>query len=166
MDKFSVNAKLEIAIVDDETAILENLTDLLQDEGIYVVRCFASPEEAFESLRDNPPDLLITDISMPNMGGLELISALRQIVPDLPAVVLSGYLDLANVTQALKLGVSDVIEKPYRDYELLEVAALGAAVGRARKRVTSLLKASREVEAKDALSELYRAQKLLLARVF
>jgi len=158
--------RFRVAIVDDEIDILDNLKTLLEEEGLYETECFSEPSVAFESLKLNPPDVLITDISMPGMGGLELLGALRERVPDLPVIVVSGYLDLPNVTKALRLGATDVVEKPFREEKLLEILALAARVGQARRQVVDILRLTQTDDSNKVLSELQIAQKLLMTRVF
>ncbi|MEO5666580.1 MAG: response regulator [Bdellovibrionota bacterium] len=157
--------KLEIAVIDDEVDILANLRELFESEG-YLVRCFSDPEIAFSELSRDPPDLLVTDIAMPGLGGLELLAALRNLVPDMPAVILSGYVDLGNVLKALRLGVTDVVEKPYNEDVLMETVALAASVGRSRRKITRILHDSSHEDARQVFSELQRAQKLLATRIF
>lgn len=163
MSSFEFKQIPKIAVVDDEVDVLDNLRDLLELEG-YQVRCYSDPHLAFEEVSRDVPDLLLTDIAMSGMNGLELLSALRNIVPDLPVLVLSGCFDLDNLTKAIRLSATDVITKPYNHEELLEAVALAVSVGRCRNRIAHLLSDSKLPESQDVMSELRRAQKLLAAR--
>jgi FixJ family two-component response regulator len=163
MDNFESKEKFKIAIVDDEPDVLENLKDLFESEG-YKIQCYSDPVLAFEAVKQDLPDLLLTDISMPRMSGLELLSALRNIVPDLPVIVLSGHVDIPNLTRSLRLSATDVITKPYQSEVLLDAVALAVSVGRCRKRIAQILSDSKLPESQDVLSELRRAQRLLAAR--
>jgi DNA-binding NtrC family response regulator len=163
MSRIDLKETLKIAVVDDEVDVLDNLKDLLELEG-YQVRCYSDPLLAFEEVSRDVPDLLLTDIAMSGMDGLELLSAMRNIVPDLPVLVLSGYIDLNNLTKAIRLSATDVITKPYNNEELLEAVALAVSVGRCRKRIAQILGDSKLPESQDVMTELRRAQKLLAAR--
>lgn|GEM_PF-2638690 len=147
--------KFRIAVVDDELELLDNIICLLEENKEYQVVGFTDPVEALRRLRDEAPDLLITDISMPNMGGLDLLASLRVNVPDLPAIVLSAYVDVDSCLKALRLGVMDVIEKPYKNEELLDSVALGARVGRARAKIARVLRDPNSNENAKILDELY-----------
>ena len=158
--------KYSVAIVEDEVEILNILANLLEEEGAYTVTSFSDPREAYEKLKSNPPDVLLTDIAMPGMTGLELIAALREKIPDLPVVILSAYVDFKHVLKALRLGATDILEKPYKESRVLEVVAVAAELGRIRKKIIQLISATDEASSKEILSELVKTQALLSARSF
>lgn len=81
--------------------------------------------QAIKMLRDRAYDLLITDIRMPGMTGLELLSALRQEGNEIDAVVLTGFAEFEYAQQALKLGAIDYLLKPVHQHELIEIVAKG-----------------------------------------
>ncbi|MEG0779462.1 MAG: response regulator [Oscillospiraceae bacterium] len=113
---------MNIAIVDDEPKTRVGLEKLLSAQaGFSVCGVFENPLEALAFLRDNPADVLITDVRMPQLSGLELIRALRQTLPDLKIVILSGYREFSYAQQAIAMGVSHYLTKPTNPTELLEV---------------------------------------------
>ncbi len=158
--------KYTVAIVEDELDILDNLSSLLEEEGIYKVQAFSDPRQAYEALRVDHPDVLLTDISMPGMTGLELIAALREHVPDLPVVILSAFVDFKHVIKALRLGATDILEKPYRENQVLEIIAVAAELGKARKNVLALISKTDSAQSKEIMDALIKVQSLMSTRVF
>jgi two-component system nitrogen regulation response regulator NtrX len=100
-----------ILIVDDEVAILNSLSPILEDEG-YQVTVAKSGSEALKILAAEPPDLMLLDIWMPEMDGLETLKRAREQMPKLLVVVMSGHGSIETAVKAIKLGAYDYIEKP------------------------------------------------------
>ena len=119
--------KQRILIVDDEPQITRVLRRSLTTHG-YDVRSAADGESALETLGDWPPDLVITDLSMPNMNGLELCKRLRSF-SQIPIVVLSVRGEEQIKVEALDAGADDYVTKPFSMDELL--ARIRAALRRA-----------------------------------
>ena len=101
----------KILLVDDDQIIRDVLSALLEKGG-YSVVAVASGEVALEKAQKEFYDHIITDLSMPGMGGLELIENLNSLGVQTIITVISGHSELANVSQAFKLGASDFIAKP------------------------------------------------------
>ncbi|MBI1362836.1 MAG: response regulator [Proteobacteria bacterium] len=101
----------EILIVDDETDIRTSLSGLLEDEG-YTTRQAASGQEALDMVGEKQPDLVLLDIWMEGMDGLECLSRLKRRAPDLPVVMISGHGTIETAVQATLKGAYDFIEKP------------------------------------------------------
>lgn len=158
--------KYRLAIVEDEKELLSNLCALLEDEGEYELMPFSDPKEALKALKENPPDALLTDISMPGMTGLELTASLREAIPDLPVVVLSAFVDFNHILKALRLGATDVLEKPYDQDQLLSVVAAAVTLGQARKKVYDLIRESGSEVTDEILQTLRKTQSLLASRAF
>jgi DNA-binding NtrC family response regulator len=105
-------------IVDDDDSVREYLSVLLSGRG-YGVASAASGEEAVTLLSSSvPPAVLLVDMVMPGMGGLELLTHARKAHPGLPIVVLSTLGQIATVVEAVKRGASDYLTKPFDDEEL------------------------------------------------
>lgn len=100
-----------ILIVDDETNIRLSLEGVLQDEGFRPIFA-AGGEEALEKIREDNPDLVLLDIWMPGIDGLETLKRAREQWPDLLVVMMSGHGTIETAVKALKLGAYDFIEKP------------------------------------------------------
>ncbi|MBO0958760.1 response regulator transcription factor [Neobacillus sp. MM2021_6] len=110
-----------VLLADDETLITLGLQALLdwEDYGFEIVYTAESGEEALSFLKDHPVDLLITDILMGEMSGLELIKAAREIQPQMKSIVLTGYQEFGFIKQGLLLGIENYLVKPVDEEELL-----------------------------------------------
>ncbi|MCW5797899.1 MAG: sigma-54-dependent Fis family transcriptional regulator [Nitrospira sp.] len=100
-----------ILIVDDEVSILNSLSSILEDEG-YDVSVAKSGMEALRHCAINPPELMMLDIWMPEMDGLETLKRLRELVPSTQVMMMSGHGSIETAVKAIKLGAYDYIEKP------------------------------------------------------
>ena len=119
-----------ILIVDDEKGVRELLARALSG-GEYDIDVAPDGHTAIEQLRTVEYDLLITDLKMPGMDGLSVIRAARGVSPELPVIVITGYSTEASAIEAINLGVSGYITKPFRLPRILAAAqkALGEPVG-------------------------------------
>lgn len=117
-----------IVVIDDDAAIRDLLARYLRSQG-YDADTSEDGSAGLARCRRSPPDLVLCDLRMPGTDGLEVLSALREELPDLPVVVVSGTGELDDAIQALKLGASDYVTKPIED-----LAVLGHAIGRALER--------------------------------
>ena len=112
---------LKILIVDDETVVRRGImlgVDWGQ-LGCTVAGEAANGEEGLALAREHRPDLIITDIRMPKMDGIQMMTALREMGFSTHVIVLTAYSDFAYAQSALKLGADDYLLKPFRDQELL-----------------------------------------------
>ncbi len=100
-----------ILIVDDEKAIQTSLRGVLEDEG-YRVAAVGTGSEALGRLAEEVPDLVLLDIWMPGMDGLEVLAEIKRLRPDLAVVLISGHGTIETAVKATKLGAYDFIEKP------------------------------------------------------
>ncbi len=118
-----------ILVVDDEEMIRELCSHILQSEG-YMVAAAGSGREALAELAANPADLLITDIKMPGMDGLELFEHVRKINPDIVTIFITGHGTLDTAIESLMRGVEGFVLKPFTQEEL--ISAVDRAVTRSR----------------------------------
>ncbi len=114
---------LKVVIVDDEPYIAMGLGKIIpwNDEGFEVVHTAMNGKDALNYINENPVDVVITDIQMPEMNGLELLEAVSREKPDIKFVVLSGYSDFSYVQTALRLHCMDYLLKPIQKEELLSI---------------------------------------------
>jgi two-component system response regulator YesN len=106
---------VNILVVEDEPLALDDLLGMLQIfEGAHHITACASGAEALSCAEATPPDLIITDIRMPEIDGLELVRRLKARVPQLAAIVLSGYSEFEYARTSLRLGITDYLLKPVR----------------------------------------------------
>ncbi|HEX5646461.1 MAG TPA: sigma-54 dependent transcriptional regulator [Nitrospira sp.] len=100
-----------ILIVDDEEAIRTSLRSILEDEG-YQVAVASSGHDALKICGTDPPDLMMLDIWMPEMDGLETLRRVKEFVPATQVMMMSGHGSIETAVKAIKLGAYDYIEKP------------------------------------------------------
>jgi len=105
------NAKQHIFFVDDEPKVREVVSETLEELGSKV-SCFACAADCLEQLGYQRCDLLITDVKMPEMDGMELLAKARSLAPWLPILVITGYGDIPTAVTAIKAGAVDFTEKP------------------------------------------------------
>jgi len=121
---------LRIRIADDEELIRKSLVKLLSAEG-YEVDAVGSAAEVLESVRNDPPQILILDLRLPDGSGLELLPRLKSLEPDLKVVVITAFGDLPTAVQAMRQGATDFIKKPYEMHEMvLAIERLKAGIAR------------------------------------
>ena len=104
-------ANRHIFFVDDEPKVREVVGETLEQLGSKI-SCFANAPECLEQLVIQRCDLLITDMKMPGMNGIELLMEAKRIAPWLPVLVVTGYGDIPTAVNAVKAGAVDFIEKP------------------------------------------------------
>ncbi len=113
-----------ILLVDDEPDVLAFLQYLLEQKG-YDVDAVAGGSQALALSVDKAPALLITDLKMPNMDGIELFGRLREYHHDVPSIVLTAAGDPASAVRAMRAGAADYLTKP------IDIAALLVSIERA-----------------------------------
>lgn len=114
--------KPSVFVVDDEPQIATLLTRILEREG-YAVRSFGGAEQALDAIPADRPDLVVTDLMMPGMDGLELVRRAHAATPGIAAVLTTGYASIDNVVDALRSGVDDFVTKPFSVAEIRDVVA-------------------------------------------
>jgi len=102
----------DILIVDDDEVIRDTLKELLSEH--YVCKTAGTADDAFARLAEKPYDLVLTDISMPGISGLELLGRVLELYPKMPVIVVSGISDQEHVQGLIKLGAFDFLLKPFR----------------------------------------------------
>jgi len=107
-----------ILVVDDEINMLKLLKTLLTKEGYKVQTC-PSPTEALRVVREERFDLVITDLVMPVMGGLDLMKEVRINQPEIPFIVITAYGSIGSAVEAMREGAFDYITKPFRKEEII-----------------------------------------------
>lgn len=110
--------KLKILVVDDEAVILDSAQKILSREG-FVVRITNSAERALDILRADPPAVMLVDLKLPKLSGMELLNLTRREFPALAVILMTGYSTLENAVTALKNGAFDFLPKPFAFEELL-----------------------------------------------
>ncbi|MDQ2937965.1 MAG: response regulator [Acidobacteriota bacterium] len=106
-----------VLVVDDDETIRDALYEFLSEE--YVCHTAETAEKAFTRLEDDVYDVVLTDISMPGLSGLELLGHVRQKFPNTPVIIISGISDQEHARGLIQLGAFDYLIKPFR-LELVE----------------------------------------------
>src|SRR5215203_7333807 len=132
-----------ILIVDDELGMRQFLTHLLQREG-HIARVAENGRDAIAQLREEPPDLIISDIRMPDMGGVDLLRAAKELLPEVEVIMMTAFANVDTAREAFLLGAYDFVQKPF-DNDLL------------KETVTRALEKISLVKEKEALLEENKA---------
>ncbi|MEP6708148.1 MAG: sigma-54 dependent transcriptional regulator [Pyrinomonadaceae bacterium] len=115
-----------ILIVDDELSMRQFLTHLFERES-YEVRAAENGRQAMSLLRENPADLIITDVKMPDMGGIDLLRAAREFLPGIEVVMMTAFANVDTAREAFLLGAFDFIQKPFDNDLLKEIVSRAVA---------------------------------------
>lgn len=124
----------KLLIVDDEEGIREIVQDLASEITNNIVTA-SNGKEALEIVKLGGIDAIISDVSMPVMSGLEFLSSLRELGYETPFVILTGYGDSKCIAEALRLGATDFIDKPFNDEKLLQVLDYSLDLGTVMKQI-------------------------------
>jgi len=115
-----MNKQTRILLVDDEQEFAQNMATILQTNG-YIVQTADSAQSAIEYLKNERFDLVITDINMPGMDGIELMRQIRQIYPDQRIIIITGFPSYKSQEEAFKMGAIHYITKPFVIKQFLEL---------------------------------------------
>ena len=118
-----------IHVVDDDDAIRDSIVFLLESAG-YAAKTYASAESFLEGAPEAAMGVLITDVRMPGLTGLEMVQRLNEAKFHLPIIMITGHGDIPLAVEAMKAGVVDFIEKPFDDELLLK--SIESALSRAK----------------------------------
>jgi len=109
---------LTILVIDDERSILQSMEGILSDEG-YQVFLAGNGKEGLEICEKEMPDLVLLDIAMPGMDGMEVLKRLKESLPFIPVIIMTGHGSIDLAVKAIKLGSYDFLEKPLEMDKLL-----------------------------------------------
>jgi len=121
---------IRILTIDDEPYIRESVKSFLEDYGYEVIEA-GDGRQGLEEFERQKPDLVLCDLRMPEMDGLEVLGAITKLSPDTPIIVVSGAGNIADTVEALRSGAWDYIIKPIQDMNVLS-HAVGKGLERAR----------------------------------
>jgi DNA-binding NtrC family response regulator len=126
-----------VLVVDDEPDMAESCGFLLERQG-YAVATANTGERALELMAERPFALVVSDVRMPRMSGLQLLTAIKRRDPDVEVVLITGYPEIQAAVAAIKQGAFDYLTKPYQEKELLERVAKAIAHRRMKDRNAGL----------------------------
>lgn len=119
--------KSRVLVVDDEEALRYLLSTELAAEG-YEVETAGDGDEAIEAIKQKDYDVVLLDIKMPRVDGFEVLRFIKQNKPEIKVIMLTAYADVKNAIEALKLGASDFVSKPYDLEDIL--TSINRALGK------------------------------------
>ena len=114
--------KKQVLVIDDEQIVLDSVSQILTDEN-YEVDVSLSGREGLDWAIERPYDIVLTDIRMPDIGGMRVLRDVKRVKPSLPVVIITGYATTKSAVQAMKLGAEEYIEKPFEPEELIDAVA-------------------------------------------
>ena len=115
-----------VVLVDDEEMVLTSLRSILSLETNYNVVTFTSAGDALKYVTSNDVDLVVSDYLMPEMDGISFLSKVREVKPEIPRIILTGYADKENAIKAInEVGLFQYIEKPWDNEDLMIIIRNG-----------------------------------------
>lgn len=112
-----MNSKLKILILDDEKSFNEELVEFIESLN-YIAYASETPQHALEFLKNNPVDIMILDIKLPQMSGIDVLQIVRKEYPSLEVIMVTGHGDMDTVIDSLRLGACDFLKKPFRHIDI------------------------------------------------
>ena len=138
--------------------VLTSLSSFLMLETEYEIKTFLSPGEALEFIKDNQVHLVISDYLMPEMDGISFLGKVREVKPEIPRIILTGYADKENAIKAInEVGLYQYIEKPWDNDDLYLVIRNGLEKQRLMRGLEDKI-----AEINKAYSELQNIQQEIL----
>jgi len=145
----SDRARPSVLIVDDETGILESLEILLRGEG-FTPHVAHGGRAGLDAIEQGSPDIVLTDVRMPQVTGVEILAAARKKDPDVPVILMTAQATLQTAVQAVNEGAFYYIQKPFRNDELVAILRRAAEHRNLRVENTTL---KREIRRRDRATE-------------
>ncbi len=117
-------AKPVLMVVDDEPSQRKLIGGFFEGHGFTIIEA-ASAESMLDSLAQQPPDMILLDVRLPAMSGIEALPRIRELLPTIPVVLITAYADVRQAVASVKSGADDYLSKPI-DLEELKVAVYDA----------------------------------------
>ena len=114
--------KKKVLVIDDEQIVLDSVSKVLTAEN-YEVDASLSGRQGLDWAIERHYDIVLTDILMPDMGGMRVLKYIKRAKPSLPVIVITGYATVKAAVHAMKLGAADYLEKPFTPDQLLKAVA-------------------------------------------
>ena len=112
---------MKIAVVDDEKDMRQSISQWLALSG-FDTETFASAEDALKGLNPDYPGIVVSDVRMPGMDGMQLLRKLRSLDSTLPVIMITGHGDVPMAVEAMRVGAFDFLEKPFNPDRMTELA--------------------------------------------
>jgi len=135
------NKNQTIIIVDDEEMVLTSLNSFLSLETEYKIKTFTSAKKALEFIKNNDVGLVVSDYLMPEMDGITFLAKVKEIRPQVPRIILTGYADKENAIKAINdVGLFQYVEKPWDNEDILIIFRNGLEKQKLIKRLEEKIK--------------------------
>lgn len=141
-----------ILVVDDEEIIRENLFRILTEEQ-YAVSTVATGKEGLDFIRQNEVDVVLLDLNLPDIHGIEVLKKARDLDPELLVIIITGYASIESAVDALKLGAYDYIKKPFKADAIKLIVRLAMETRRLKKQVGVLKKSLNLPDKTDVVAQ-------------
>jgi len=140
--------KPTLLLIDDEESMVEVLSVLLKREGFEVISALTG-SDGVQTFRERAPDIVLSDVRMPKMSGVQVLEAIRAESPETPVVLMTAQASLQSAIQAVNLGATHYVQKPFKNEELVAILRRSLDWGRVVKENRGL---KRELKRKTALA--------------
>ena len=114
--------KGKVLVIDDEDIVLKSVNKILSEEN-YEVDVSSSGRQGIDRAIERSYDVILTDIRMPDIGGMRVLRDIKRAKPSLAVIMITGYASVQSAVQAMKLGAADYLEKPFTPDQLLKAVA-------------------------------------------
>jgi two-component system response regulator HydG len=145
--------KPRILLIDDEKSMIETLSVLLKREGFDVLAAL-SGSEGIERFAESKPDLVLTDVRMPKVSGVDVLEAIRERDPTTPVVLMTAQASLQSAIQAVNLGATHYVQKPFSNEELVAILRRSLDIGRVERENVQLKRQIRKTKNKELLKPI------------
>ncbi len=152
-DQSEEKKPVRLLIVDDEEIMREFLNEVLKDEG-YAIDLACSGKDALRQMNASEYDIVLTDIVMPELDGLGVVAATRDLPYNPSVIVMTGYASMETAVESMKLGAADYITKPF-NIDQIRIIVKNAVEERVLKERAAEGEFYKELSRKDGLTELY-----------
>ncbi len=137
-----------LLLIDDELGLVESLTVLLEDQGFDVVSELTG-SDGIARFKEASPDIILTDVRMPKMSGIEVLEEIRRTSPEAPVVLMTAQASLQSAIQAVNIGATHYVQKPFKNEELIAILRRSLDWGRLKQENAGL---KRELNKQQALN--------------
>ena len=146
-----MSSKAKIMVIDDEPIVLKSCDRILSEEG-YDVQTVQTGTEGIQRLTKEKFDIVLTDLKMPDISGMDILERIIESYPDLVVIMITGYSTVQTAVEAMKLGAYDYVPKPFTPEELIE--AVDKALEKKKHDDRSIYPRVEESEVRDGLHNL------------
>lgn len=144
-------SKAKILVIDDEKIVLKSCNRILSQEGCKV-QTVLTGTEGLQKLQEESFDIVLTDLMMPEISGMEILGRIMESYPDIITIMITGYSTVQTAVEAMKLGAYDYIPKPFTPEELIE--AVDKALDKKKRDKQSVYPRVEKSEIRDSLHDL------------